>query len=250
MPLPLDELVAHPELVNQRAQPLDWEELLFEYELALDDIQAWLHGLNDEQIHFKPEEKVFSIAEVVTHNAFSDEMFWSWVALLAQGRSAEIDPKMLISGDGARNAATLPDLEASNEACRMLARHTIDSLPPTPDLAATTSHPYFGALNAKGWIYFMALHRGMHRSQCEGVIDAPGFPRSVSVQTQPREAYQTSVRKTWLTQKAAGKKQAARGKKQDTGSKKRRAGSKGRSAKSSSAKKHTAGKKKTTTRSK
>ena len=50
MPLPLDELVAHPELVNQRAQTLDWEELLFEYELALDDIQAWLRGLNEEQI--------------------------------------------------------------------------------------------------------------------------------------------------------------------------------------------------------
>ena len=52
----------------------------------------------------------------------------------------------------------------------------------------------------KGWIYFMALHRGMHRYQCESVIDAPGFPRSTRVQTQPREAYQPSERKTWLKQ--------------------------------------------------
>ncbi len=48
----------------------------------------------------------------------------------------------------------------------------------------------------------MALHRGMHRYQCESVIDTPGFPRSTSLQTQPREAYQPSERKTWLKQKA------------------------------------------------
>jgi uncharacterized damage-inducible protein DinB len=212
MPLPLDELINQPQLVNQRAQELAWEELLFEYELALDDIQAWLRGLNEEQIHFKPAETVFSIAEIVTHNSFSDEMFWGWIALLAQGRGNEIDPKTLISGDGARNAAALPELDALNEACRTLARHTIDSLPSTINLAATTPHPYFGALNAKGWIYFMALHRGMHRYQCESVIDAPGFPRSASVQTQPRETYQPSDRKTWLAQKAESKKRTVSGK--------------------------------------
>ena len=216
MPLPLDELVAQPELVNQRAQELAWEELLFEYELALDDIGAWLRGLNDEQVHFKPAEKVYSIAEIVTHSSFSDEMFWGWIGLLVQGRSAEIDPKTLISGDGARNTVTLIDLEALNEACRTLARHTIDALPPTIDLAATTPHPYFGALNAKGWIYFMALHRGMHRYQCESVIDAPGFPRSTSLQAQPREVYQPSARKTWL--KETGKKPTASVRKKSTSS--------------------------------
>ncbi len=224
MPLALDELVDQPRLVNQRAQELDWEELLFEYDLALDDMQAWLRGLNEEQIHFKPAAKVFSIAEIVTHNAFSDEMFWLWVSLLAQGRGAEIDPATLISGDGARNTATLLDLEALSEACRTLARHTIDSLPPASDLVATTPHPYFGALNAKGWIYFMALHRGMHRYQCESIIDAPGFPRSASVQIQPREAYQPSERKTWLKQEAGGKRQVAGSKRQVAGSKKAKAG--------------------------
>ena len=59
MSLPLDELVSHPELVNQRAQELDWEDLLFAYELALDDMQAWLRGLNEEQIHFKPAQKAY-----------------------------------------------------------------------------------------------------------------------------------------------------------------------------------------------
>jgi hypothetical protein len=242
MPLSLDELVNHPELVNQRAQVLDWEELLFEYELALDDIQAWLRGLNDEQIHFKPAEKVYSITEIVTHASFADEMFWGWIALLVQGCGDEIDPKTLIGGDGARNTATLIDLEAQNEACRTLARHTIDALPPTSDLVGTVPHPYFGALNAKGWIYFMALHRGMHRYQCESVIDAPGFPRSASMQTQPREAYQPSARKTWL-------KQDARRKKQEAASKGRSAGSK-RKTRATAAKQKKASKKKTAARSK
>jgi hypothetical protein len=234
MPLSLQELIDHPELMNQRAQALDWEELLFEYELALDDMQAWLRGLNEEQIHFKPAEKTFSIAEIVTHNAFSDEMFWAWVGLLVQGRGAEIDPQTLISGDGARNTATLLDLEALNEACRTLARHTIDSLPSALDLAAGAPHPYFGELNAKGWVYFMALHRGMHRYQCERVIDAPGFPRSASLQVQPREAYQASDRKTWLKQDARGKKPVA-GRQQ--------------TVKSAATKKHTPPKKKSATAS-
>ncbi len=101
-----------------------------------------------------------------------------------------------------------------NEACRRLARNTIESRPDPADLAATAPHPYFGALNAKGWIYFMALHRGMHRRQCEQVIDAPGFPRSTSFQTQPREAYQPAERKTWLAtgcgKARSGKKQASK----------------------------------------
>jgi hypothetical protein len=232
MPLPLDELVNQPELVNQRAQELDWEELLYEYELTLDDIQAWLRGLNEEQIHFKRAENVYSIAEIVTHASFADEMFWGWIALLVQGRGSEIDPQTLIGGAGARQTATLIDLEALTEACRTLARYTIDSLPPAPDLAAMAPHPYFGALNAKGWIYFMALHRGMHRYQCESVIDAPGFPRSTSVQTQPREAYQPSARKTWLKQDAGSKKQDAGSKKQEAGSKKQDARSKKQEARS------------------
>lgn len=236
MPLPLEELVNQPELVNQRAQTRDWEELLFEYELALDDIQAWLRGLNDEQARFKPAAKIFSIAEVITHSAFDDELFWLWVALLAQGRGAEIDPQALISGAGARNTVTLLDLAALNEACRTLARNTIDSLPPTSDLAATTPHPYFGALNAKGWIYFMVLHRGLHRYQCESVIDAPGFPRSASVQVQPRDAYQSSARKTWLKPEVASKKQTVK--------------DKPRSAKAAPARKRATTKKKTTPRSK
>ena len=229
MPFPLDELVNHPEWVNQRAQALDWEELLFEYELALDDMQAWLHGLEEEQIHFKPAEKVFSIAEIVTHNSFSDGMFWSWVLLLTQGRGSDIHPETLISGDGARNTTRRLDLEAQNEACRTLARNTIDSLPSALDLAATAPHPYFGELNGKGWIYFMAVHRGLHRYQCESVIDAPGFPRSTGVQSQPREVYQPSERKTWLKQGAGNKRKGG---------------------KAVSAKKHAASKKKAAARSK
>lgn len=245
MPLPLDELVAQPSLVNLRAQGSDWDELLFEYELVLDDMQAWLRGLNDEQIHFKPADQQFSIAEIVTHNCFSDEMFWGWLALLAQGRAAEIDPATLIGGAGARNDVSLLDLEGSNEACRTLARNTIDARPDPADLVATAPHPYFGALNAKGWIYFMALHRGMHRHQAEQVIDAPGFPHSASLQTQPREAYQPAERKTWLAQDAGGKKQEAGSRKQEAGSKKQEASGKHTAAaKKRTATKKTAAKKK------
>jgi hypothetical protein len=234
MPLPLDELVAQPFQVNLRAQESDWDELLFEYELALDDTQAWLRGLNEEQIHFKPAETVYSIAEIVTHNSAGDELMWSWVALLMQSRAAQIDSQALIGGAGAQNAATRLELDALNEACRTLARHTIDLRPPVPDLGATAPHPYFGALNAKGWIYFMALHRGMHRYQCESVIDSPGFPRSVSVQTQPREAYQPSERKTWLKQTAGRRQPGAAGKQ--------------RGAPGTAARKRPAGKKKTAAR--
>ena len=237
MTLPLDELVASPLLVNQQAQKLDWDELLFEYELALDDMQAWLRGLNDEQIHFKPADRQFSIAEIVTHSCFSDEMFLGWLAWLLQGRANAIDPETLIGGDGARNDISRLDLESMNEARRQLARNTIESRPDPVDLIAAVPHPYFGALNAKGWLYFMALHRGMHRRQCERVIDAPGFPHSTSYQTQPREAYQAPERKTWLATQAAGSKM------QEAGSKKQAA------PKKTIAKKKTATKKKAASKS-
>jgi hypothetical protein len=236
MPLPLDALVAQPFMVNVRAQEFDWDELLFEYELTLDDMQAWLRGLNEEQIHFKPGDQQFSITEVVTHSCSNDELVLGWLALLLQGRAAEVDPATLIGGAGARHAASLLDVEASNEACRKLARNTIEARPDPVDLAATTPHPYFGALNAKGWIYFMALHRGMHRRQCEQVIDAPGFPHSTSYQTQPREAYQPAARKTWLVTEAWGKPPAAGGKS-------------GATAKQRTAPKKTAAKKKTASKS-
>ena len=250
MTLPVDELVSSPALVNRQAQDLAWDELLFEYELALDDMQAWLRGLNDEQIHFKPADRKFSIAEVVTHSCFSDEMFWNWLALLAQGRGVEIHPDTLISGDGARNTVSLPQLEGLNEACRTLARATIESLPDPVDLMAAAPHPYFGALNAKGWIYFMALHRGMHRRQAEQVIDAPGFPRSVSLQTQPREMYQPAARKTWLAKETEVRRQLASGKKPKAGSIHRATAKKTIAAKKAVAAKKPAATKKTTTRKK
>ena len=221
--LPLDELIADPPLVNQRAQELSWDDLLYQYELAIDDIQALLRGLSERQVHFKPSEKAFSIAETVTHNIFSDEMFWSWLKLLATRRGREIDPGTLISGDGARDDLALPALEALNESGRALARATIETLPEEPDLDATAPHPRFGALNAKGWIYFMCLHHGVHLRQCEQTIDTPGFPRSENLQSLSREEYlRPSDRKTWLEEKqTAGrqrhpKKSEAKGKKTST----------------------------------
>ncbi len=219
MSLPLDELLASPALLNQQAQDLDWDELLYEYERAVDDVQAWLRGLNEAQIHFKPTAQHFSIADIVTHNCFHDELVLGWLTLLMQQRAAEIDPKTLISGGGARHTATLLDLEGLNEGCRTLARNTIETRPDPADLTATAPHPDFGALNAKGWLYFMALHRGLHRRQCEQVIDSPGFPHSISLQSQPREAYQPADRKPWLAQTVDTKKLAAKSRK-NTGSKK------------------------------
>jgi DinB superfamily len=189
MPLPLDELVATPALVNERAQDLSWSDLLFEYELALDDDAALLGGLSEKQVHFKPAAKVFSIAEVLTHNCNSDQLFWNWLRLLANDRRPEIDPKDLIGGDGAQNDRSLDALNSLIEACRALARTTIDALPDPGDLTSTVPHPYFGALNAKGWIYFMCLHHGMHLRQAEQVIDTPGFPPGDSLQSLPRDEY-------------------------------------------------------------
>jgi len=214
MTLPLDELIANPHWVNERAQELEWDDLLFEYEKAIDDIQIWLRAMSDVQTRFKPAAKTFSIGEIVTHNAFSDEMFWNWVTLLTHGRRDEIDPGKLISGDGARNDLAVAALEALNEACRSLGRTVFDNLPPSCDLGSTSPHPYFGELNAKGWVYFMCVHHGLHLRQCEQVLDAAGFPRSQSVQTQPPTAYQPSERKTWLNQPAAAKRKKPGGKKQ------------------------------------
>jgi hypothetical protein len=102
------------------------------------------------------------------------------------------------------------------------------------DLHSTAPHPYFGELNAKGWIMFMALQHGLHLRQCESVIDTPGFPRGASHQSLTAEEYlQPRERKPWLKQAAGGKKQGA-------GSKKPSAKRKSAGAKKPSGKKTTA----------
>ena len=226
MTLPLDELVATPSLVNQRAQALSWNELLFEYELALDDMQALLGGLSGAQIHFKPSDKDYSIAEIVTHAAHCDEFLFGWLKQLAAGQAPDQSDWRDMTR-GAQNDLMLDAVQGTVETCRTLARAAIADLPDQSSLELTASHPYFGALNAKGWLYFLSVHRGTHLHQCEQVIDTPGFPRSDSTQSlSPEEYLQPSGRKTWLKHDAAGKKQAAKGKKQAASSKRQGAGGK------------------------
>ncbi len=244
MPLPLRELVDQPRLVNERAQSLEWDELLFEYERALDDDLAFLAGLSEAQIHFKPSPTEYSIGEVLTHVIDSDRLFWGWLKLLTEGRRAEINPADLIAGDGADNAVTPEVLRGEIEAGRALARMLIDQLPAAPDLTATTPHPYFGEMNGKGWIYFMLVHHGLHLRQCERVLDAPGFPPGESVQSLPVEAYlQPRRRKTWLGQNGqANERQGDKAKKRTDDKAKGRVGAQAK--KKSAVKRKPAGRKK------
>lgn len=214
MTLPLAELGANPALVNQSAQALDWAELLYEFEHALDDAMALVVGLNDGQLQFKPEIKAFSISECLTHALHTDELLWSWIKLLMAGRRAEIDSAALIGGAWGQADQSGAAIATLIENVRLIARGTIDLRPDPIDLHSTTPHPYFGELNAKGWIMFMALHHGMHLRQCEAVIDAPGFPRGTSKQSLTAEEYlQPRDRKTWLKSEAGSKKQGAGSKK-------------------------------------
>jgi hypothetical protein len=220
-----DELVANPALVNQRAQELEWGELLYGYEHALDDEAALLAGLSDGQLHFKPAPQSFSISEVITHALNSDRLFWRWVKLLAEGRRAEIDPATFAPGGGAQpDRPALPnavgqvsgaEITALIEAVRLMARGALELQPDPIDLQSTAPHPYFGELTAKGWGLFMALHHGMHLRQCEAVIDTPGFPRGQGLQSLSRDEYlQPRDRKPWLMQDAGNRMQDARSKKQ------------------------------------
>jgi hypothetical protein len=210
MTLPLDELVATPALVNQHAQALGWDELLFEYELALDDVQALLGGLSEAQIHFKPSDKDYSIAEVVTHAARCDEFLFGWLKQLAASQAPD-QSNWRDMTRGAQNDLMLDAVQGTVETCRTLARTVIADLPEPCNLELTASHPYFGALNAKGWLYFLCVHRGMHLHQCEKVIDTPGFPHGDSAQSlSPEEYLQPSSRKTWLKQSVDRKKPSAK----------------------------------------
>ncbi len=207
MPLPLDELVANPKLVNERAQDLDWAELLYEFEHALDDATALVVGLSDGQLQFKPEIKVFSMAEGLTHALHTDELLWSWIKLLMDGRRAEIDPAALIGGGRAQTDQSGAGIATLIENVHLIARGTLEVRPDPIDLHSTAPHPYFGELNAKGWLMFMALHHGMHLRQCEAVIDAPGFPRGTSKQSLTAEEYlQPRERKSWLKSESASQR--------------------------------------------
>lgn len=230
MPLRLDEWLEPPARVNERASELDWAELLFEYERALDDVAALLAGLSDEQLHFEPAPKSCSISDVITHALNSDQLLWRWVKLLAEGRRAEIDSAALALVAGAPSARSGAEIAALIETVKLIGRGVIELRPDPVDLHATAPHPHFGELNAKGWVMFMALQHGRSLRQCEAVIDTPGFPRGVSKQSLTVDEYlQPRDRKPWLTP-AAGSQRPSASKRASELAKKTAAKQKGRTS--------------------
>jgi hypothetical protein len=70
-------------------------------------------------------------------------------------------------------AEILRDFEVS------LARlgRVLDEWPEAPAQGTTAEHPWFGPLDAHGWLVMGALHQRLHLAQLERIADALGVPR-------------------------------------------------------------------------
>jgi len=134
-----------------------------------------LDWVSEEQVAFRPAPDQWSIADVLRHVIAAEEGVARIVESLARG----VVPggKRVIgrqtSDEGQPLAALIERLCAAR--ADLLAR--IRGWPASPDLTATSEHPFFGPLNCKGWVAFQRLHDADHIGQLEQIKAAEGYPR-------------------------------------------------------------------------
>ena len=125
-----------------------------------------LPGLEDSS-------RYWSVAETIEHLQITGSGIASIVRELAAGR---VPPVQVDTAKVKPNAALAPAEAAS--AFRTFAEETERALRATPDARASTAklpHPWFGPLNAHGWLCLLGIHQRLHRRQIEAIL--AGLPR-------------------------------------------------------------------------
>ena len=134
-----------------------------------------LDWVSEEQAAFRPALDQWSIADVLRHVIAGEEGVARIVESLARG----VVPggKRVIGRQTPEEGQPLAALVERLRAARadLLAR--VRGWPASPDLTATSEHPFFGPLNCKGWVAFQRLHDADHIGQLEQIKAAEGYPR-------------------------------------------------------------------------
>jgi hypothetical protein len=118
----------------------------------------------------KPAPDEWSLYELIRHVVEAESGVARLVTRLAAGDASErrAAPAIEAADDAATFAAYIDRLRETNAA---LIR-AIEQLPATPDLEATSPHPFFGPLNCKEWAAFQKVHDEDHVQHARKILAA------------------------------------------------------------------------------
>ena len=133
---------------------------------------AQLEGLTPDQIDFSPGEGEWCIKEVCLHVSNAVRGTAMGVSALATGKSIEGDPRLGVKDDDPGN---FEDVLANLQKAFRSAADSAGRLE-SADTNATMKHPYFGALNARGWFVFNLMHIKVHINQIKRIKGSVEYP--------------------------------------------------------------------------
>lgn len=137
---------------------------------------ALIQGLRQAQANFKPGPDEFSIAQVVSHNALTDQRYGERIAGLAGGQIVEppISRGMLPPDEG----APFQELRQQCREVRLAIMTAVEGRDPSANLELKVVHPFFGPLNWQEWLVLLKVHGSDHTQQMEAISASPGFPKN------------------------------------------------------------------------
>ena len=122
-------------------------------------------SLDDAGLHRRAGIEPWSVAETVGHALDADAAAHGIARSLALGRPPEVPAPYGLAGDPARTREELLAAIGSAEERAAEARVLAAGGP-------TAAHADLGALDARGWILFIALHDALHLHQAAAVVRA------------------------------------------------------------------------------
>lgn len=155
-------------------------------------------GLSREQLHYRPAEDRWSVAENIEHLTFVEGRIFGFIqktltegpspskrSAVEAGRDSEFAQR--IAGREDRFQAPEPVRPSGRWADDQLLKEFETTRQRTHEFARTTdadlrahffAHQRFGDLDLYQWLLLIAAHCDRHRAQSEEVIASAGYPKS------------------------------------------------------------------------
>jgi hypothetical protein len=173
----------HEERLEQGKQLLESfrneppETLLSILEQQQQELATEVADLSDAQGTFRPSADEWSVLDTCSHLAHSIRNTALLARSLARGKAPKIEGG--IQG-GVRDTSltTLAESRPALDKAFAAMTEATQNLEGDCDGETIFEHPWFGPMNAKGWVAFNALHVMVHVEQIERIKESEDFPTS------------------------------------------------------------------------
>jgi hypothetical protein len=127
-----------------------------------------LEGVTDERASVRPPGDEWCIEDVLRHVVDGKRMTARLVESLARGE--RVPGSLPLGARGEEIGADLASLIAAADEAHRALLDALDRLPPQIDRTAVFEHPFFGPLDALGWVVFQRVHDIDHARQIEEML--------------------------------------------------------------------------------